>query len=614
MEHQLLLLIVLVAAAGISGQWIAWLSRIPAIVVLLAIGYLLGPVAGVLHPEEQFGALLEPAVSIAVSIIVLEGGLTLNFAELRTAGQGIWRLVAIGFPLVWALGATAAHFLVGLSWPIAVLVGAMLVITGPTVIQPLLREAKLHRRTAAFLKWEGVINDVLGALATVLTLEFVILAGAGQDAEVTAPGIAGGLVLGLLVGGVLGIASAYSLRFLFGRGLAPEFLKPPLVLGVAILIYGISDWVQPESGLLAVGLFGVGLANMGLPEIEELKRFKESLSVFLVSGLFIVVTANLEPDTFLGISWGGVLFIVLAILFIRPTAMMVATIGSDLNWRERLFVGLVAPRGIVVAALASLAGTWLAGSRYEGAGLIVPLVFSIIIATIVLYGFIIGPLARRLNLVTVERPGVIIVGCNPVTKALAQTLRSAEIPVLISDSSAVALDWAEDLGVTVHSGHILAPSDDDAEDLKDFEYLVAATHNDAFNALICQRFTSELSAQNVFQIALQAQHPERVQLNREWRGNILGADHLNLETMERNLEEGWTFRIENGGEAGNKDEKLDGRDTNARLPIALLKENDDIVFASPETDLSGRAPGRLIVFAAPAADAPPAPKSATVSA
>ncbi len=602
MEHHLLTLIVLVATAGIASQWVAWRLGLPAIVVLLTVGFLLGPATGVLQPQENFGALLRPAISAAVAIIVLEGGLSLNFAEIRSAGQGILRMILIGVPLGWLLGAAAAHYVGGLSWSIAILLGAMLVITGPTVIQPLLRQAKLARRPAAFLKWEGVLNDAIGAVLAVLVLEFLLALAQREDVETTALSALANLALGFVTGSGLGLAAAFLTRLLFLRPYAPEFLKAPIVLAAALLIYALAHSVQPESGLIAVAVFGVGLANMNLPEIEELRRFKESLTVFLVSGLFIVVTANLPQTVFDRLGWRHLAFVGAVLLVVRPAAMWLATTATDMSWRERLFVAFIAPRGIVVAALAGLATAQLAGPDYPDAVLVLPLVFAIIGATVVLHGLLMRPLAQALGLAAPQRPGLMVVGCNPWTAALARALTSLGTPVLISDRSPEALRIAQDEGLTTHSGHILAPTDDEPEALKDIEFLLAATPNTAFNALVCVRFAPNLGQQHVYQTAV-AEPTGALVVDRKWRGKVLIDGDMPLERLLERHAQGWRFAVEDLDHDGSG-KKAFRTDPDRRLPVALVQSDGALLFASPDTELPLRVGGKLVVFRAP--DAGPA--------
>lgn len=281
MDNAVLLLIVGVAVAGVCGQWIGWRLKLPAIIPLLVIGALLGPVAGFVPPSQVLGQIMHPAVGMAVAIIVFEGGLNLNLRELKLAGSGVLRLVAVALPLNWLFGALTAHFAAGLSWPVAILTGSILVVTGPTVIMPLLRQARLEPRSAAFLKWEAIVNDPIGATLTLLILSY--LATAARIGETGAAfEVAWRTVLGGGLAGVLGLAVPFGIRWLFRRDMAPEYLKVPILLSGALGVYAAGEAIQPETGLIGATLFGVILANIDVTGLQELRRFKESLTIFLV--------------------------------------------------------------------------------------------------------------------------------------------------------------------------------------------------------------------------------------------------------------------------------------------------------------------------------------------
>jgi len=523
MEDTILLLVVGVAVAGVFGQWLGWKLRLPAIIPLLAIGAIAGPVAGIVKPSVALGEVMRPAIGMAVAIIVFEGGLNLNLRELRSAGSGVLRLVGVALPLNWALGALATHFVAGLSWPVAVLVGAILVVTGPTVIMPLLRQAKLEPRPASFLKWEAIVNDPIGATVTLLVLSFLTLSATMSTGDAILH-LAWRTLVGGGIAAALGLIVPFGIRTLFRRDLAPEYLKTPILLAGALGVYAAGEAIQPETGLVGATLFGVVLANIDVTGLQELRRFKEALTVFLVSGLFILLTANIERQTILMLSW-PIAATTLAILFVaRPLAIGLATIGAKVSWRERLLVGWIGPRGVVAAAIAGVAGERLANAGYPDARLVLPLVFAVIASTVVLHGLTLAPLARRLGLASGGRSGLLIVGASAFTVALGEALRGAGVPVLMLDRSAVALKAARLAGLQTMRVEVLSVLGEEVVDLRDYEHLLAATPDDAYNALVCTRFASEFGRERVFQIAPD-ESSGRNAASREWRGKIaIGAD------------------------------------------------------------------------------------------
>lgn len=524
MEDQILILVVGVAVAGVFGQWLGWRLKIPAIIPLLLIGALLGPIGGVVKPSAMLGEVMRPAIGMAVAIIVFEGGLNLNLRELRSAGSGVLRLVGVALPINWLFGTLAAHGLAGLSWPVAILVGAILVVTGPTVIMPLLRQAKLEPRSAAFLKWEAIVNDPIGATLTLLVLSYLALATKMSGTEAILH-LAWHTALGAALAAALGLSLPFGIRTLFRRDMAPEYLKTPILLGGALAVYAAGEAIQPETGLVGATLFGVVLANIDVTGLQELKRFKESLTVFLVSGLFILLTANIDRQTVEMVSW-PITLATLAILFVaRPLAITLATLGAKISWKERLLVGWIGPRGVVAAAIAGVAGDRLAAAGYSDAKLVLPLVFAVIASTVLLHGLSLAPMARWLGLASGGRGGLLIVGATLWSIALADALRNAGMPVIIVDRSAEALRAARDAGLQTLRMEVLSTLGEEIIDLQEFEHLLAATSDDAYNALVCTRFGSELGRERVYQIAPD-ESGERHATSREWRGKIAVAQDL----------------------------------------------------------------------------------------
>ncbi|MFB6259613.1 MAG: cation:proton antiporter, partial [Thiohalorhabdaceae bacterium] len=292
MEHHLELAVTLVVAIGLAAQWLAWRFHLPAIVLLTAAGLALGPGLGWVDPSHDFGNLLRPLVGLAVGMILFEGGFSLHWHEVRHTGRAILRLITLGVILAWGLGAAAAHWIAGLAWPVAAVLGAILVITGPTVIGPLLRQARLQARPASFLKWEGIINDPVGALLAILAFEYLIHSGPGSAIWE----VVGGLLLAVGVAAALGGGGGYLLGRGFERGVVPEFLKAPILVAAILLVYALANRVQAEAGLLATTAMGLIMGNLGLASSLELRRFKEPIVVILISVLFVVLAADLETD------------------------------------------------------------------------------------------------------------------------------------------------------------------------------------------------------------------------------------------------------------------------------------------------------------------------------
>ncbi|RME19732.1 MAG: hypothetical protein D6800_13910, partial [Candidatus Zixiibacteriota bacterium] len=332
---------------------------------------------GALHPDDIFGDLLFPLVSLSVAVILFEGGLNLQLKELRTTGRSVLQLVTVGVMVTWVLTALIVHLLVGLSWSVAVLLGAVLVVSGPTVIIPLLRQIRPTGQVASVLKWEGIVNDPVGAILAVLIFE-VILYGQGNGVGIIIKGALRALIPGILIG----VAGAGAIVVLLKRYIVPDFLQNPAALMMVVLVYTGANAFQDEAGLLAVTVMGIALANQQYVSIKHITEFKENLRVLIISSLFIILSARLPvSETGLGdvASW---LLVGLLILVVRPAAVFVSTIGAGLRWRERLLLAWMAPRGIVAAAVVSVFAIRLAQSGHGGYEAMVPITFQVIIGTV----------------------------------------------------------------------------------------------------------------------------------------------------------------------------------------------------------------------------------------
>ena len=540
MEQGVAVAVICIAVGGIAAQWLAWRLKLPAIVLLFAAGLVMGPGLQVLTPSHSFPAL-RPVVGLAVAIIVFEGGLALDFRELRAAGEGVLRLTALALPICWGLGALAAHWVAGMAWGPALLFGAITVVTGPTVVLPLLRHVRLKRRAASFLKWEAIVNDPIGAILAALVLEVLVSGASG--------GLAVQLLGGLALAVGLGVGAGFLVRLLFVRDQAPEVLKTPIILALALGVNAVANLVMPDVGLVAATVFGVTLANLHVPGTGELRRFKEALVVLLVSALFITLTADLDRATLARLSWPLAGLTVAMLVVVRPLTILVATARSGLTVAERLLTGWIAPRGIVAAAVAGVAGLRLQEAGYAGAGEVMPAVFALIAATMVLHGFTLGPLARRLGLRLGDAPGLAIVGASGWSIDLARALHEAGVPVLLIDTFPGALDPARELDLPILQAELLSERGEEQLSGRPVDYLLAATPDEMYNGLVCMRVMPELGRQRVFQLAPAGRKVDHYRgVDRDVRGRVLGRPPLDYDTLEARFAAGWRFTVGAPGE------------------------------------------------------------------
>lgn len=589
--NDLLFQIALIGVAGIGAQWLAWSLRIPAIALLLAAGFLLGPVFGVLNPAAIFGEVYKPAIALAVAIILFEGGLTLNFAEIKETSRAVRRIILIGGPLVWLFSTLAAHFAAGLSWPTSVVLGAILVITGPTVIMPLLRQAQLRRRPASLLRWEAIVNDPIGALYAVIAFEiFLVTSG-----EHGAWGLAGTAAAAFGFATLGGYAFARGLAYVFLRGWVAEYLKAPVLFAAVLFAFALSDMILEEAGLLTVTVMGITLANTRLSSLTEMRRFKETVTVLLVSGLFVMLTASLTLDQLFSLEWGAIVFALIVLFVARPVAIFLATIGVGLDWKERLLVAWIAPRGIVAVAVAGLFGTALAQNGVPDGAQLTAISFLIVAATIVLHGFSLGPLASWLGLKTAARPGVMFVGGSAWTIAFAEKLKELDTPVMIADDNWNRIKDARLKDIPVHYGQILSEEAHHSVEFNRFSHLIAASDNDAYNSLVCTEFAPEMGRNNVFQVGKLREGTERKTLNFTIGGQSLFEPPRDYGELRRAIWHGHTFTSTLLTEKFDFNRFLESRPSETTV-IMWIDEDGDIVMPGYGQDADPEPGSRVISF------------------
>jgi NhaP-type Na+/H+ or K+/H+ antiporter len=516
-EH-ILINLASIVVLGIAAQWLAWRLRIPSILLLLTFGIVAGPVTGFLHPEELFGDLLLPIVSLSVAVILYEGGLSLKLRELRGVGRVFILLISVGAIVTWLFSTVAAHLLLGFDWPLSALLGSILVVTGPTVIGPLLRHLRLSGQAGTILKWEGIVIDPLGA-----TLSVLVFAAVRADAVNAASAqVVGDLLRTVLIGGGLGAAGAVVLILPLARYWVPDTLQNALSLTAVVGIFALARCLQDGAGLLAVTVMGIALANQKWVVIKHVIEFKENLAVLLVSGLFIVLAAHLKAEELRGLDFRYGLFLAVLVFLARPASVLLATLRSKLTWRERLFLCWMAPRGIVAASVSAVFALKMAAINVPQAHRLVPVTFFVIVGTVALYGLTAPPLARRLGLAYHNPQGILFVGAHPLACALAKALQSEGCRVLMVDSNWTALSAARLAGLPTYYGSVLADEALHDIDFSELGRLVAVTSNHEVNSLACLRFIEVFGRREVYQLPFETDTLARREVvSRDLRGRLL---------------------------------------------------------------------------------------------
>lgn len=496
---------------GIIAQWVAWRFKIPAILPLILIGLFVGPVSTFfshdgtkwLEPiwnnkEGLFpGESLFYFVSLAISIILFEGGLTLKLKEVRTVGPVISKLITLGAIVTFFGAGVAAHYIFDLNWAISFLFSSLIIVTGPTVITPILRNIPLKKDVSAILKWEGILIDPIGALVAVLIFEFIVV---GEKSIYTQTAlIEFGKVI--LFGSTFGFTFAHALSYAIKKHFIPHYLLNVFSLAAVLGVFVLSDIFAHESGLLAVVVMGMVLGNINLPNIKELLYFKESLSVLLISILFILLSANINIADLEAIyTWKTAVLFAVVVFLVRPIGVFLSTLNSNLKLNEKIFISWVGPRGIVAAGIASLFGLKLVNNGEPGAELITPLVFMIVLGTVLLNATTARPMAKILKVFLSKSEGILIIGASKLPRIIAQYLDKNNRHVVLVDSNATNVKKANDLGLEAIREDIYAEDLEDNIELNDMGYLLALTGNSEINQFAIEKFKKQFGESGNFRL------------------------------------------------------------------------------------------------------------------
>ncbi|SFA62504.1 cation:proton antiporter [Metapseudomonas otitidis] len=574
-ETRILLALGGIGLAALCSQWLAWRLRLPAILFLLLSGILAGPVLGVLDPGALFGPLLFPLTSLAVALILFEGSLTLHLSEWREIGSVVRRMVTLGALATWVVIAVATHLLLGFSWELAVLFGSLTLVTGPTVIVPMLRVVRPRASVANILRWEGIVIDPIGALAAVVTFSFIVSRDQGgwSQSLATFAGVIGcGTLLGVLGGWALGVV----LR----RHWLPEYLHNLAALAAVLGVFIASNLLVHESGLLAVTLMGMWLANMRGVDVKPILHFKENLSVLLISGLFILLAARLDLKALLALGPATLALLAVIQFIARPLNIGLSTLGSTLSWRERALLAWIAPRGIVAAAVSAIFALRLQEHGDPNAQLLVPLTFLVIIGTVVLQSATARPLARLLGVAEPAPAGFLIIGANPVARALGKALNQLGSRVLLTDSSWENIRAARMDGLPTYFGNPTSQHADAHLDLVGLGHLLALSPSSEMNALACMRFRHDFAEPRRFTLpsGADSRRSDKHRSSEQVRGRELGLPALTYPQFASRLGRGAEIRITTLTEAfdwaayqafhGNHATLLLARDTRGWVHIA----------------------------------------------
>lgn len=491
-----------IAVCSVIAQWLAWAFKVPAILFLLLIGLALGPFSGTLDPDALLGDLLFPVVSLSVAVILFEGSLTLHFKELKGIGKVVRNLCSIGMLATFAVIATTAIFVLELNWQVAAVLGAVLVVTGPTVIAPMLNAMRPDKDIDRILRWEGIVIDPIGALFAVLVFEAVSLVGGEGIFSHTL----WALVSTLGVGISIGVASGYLTTYLIRKEWLPFELHKFAILALVLFSFTLSNHLSHESGLLAVTIFGIWLANQDDLEIDSVLEFKEDLSMILISSLFILLAARLKLEDLMLLDTDVFIFLAVVLFIARPLSIFLSTFNTDLPIKSRILLSWIAPRGIVAAAVGSVFALSMTKSQIADADKMVPLIFTVIIVTVVLQSLTATPFARLLGVRQPKPNTLLIIGANHVARAVAKGLKDQNIDVYLSDPAWENCKMARMDGLPCYYGN---PQSEHAErylPLTSLKSVLALSPNRHHNALGVQYFSHLLGDQCVYSLKSSTNH------------------------------------------------------------------------------------------------------------
>lgn len=592
MSEHLLVGLAAIIVLGIGAQWLAWRISLPAILLLLIFGFIAGPVTGLINPNQLFGNLLLPLVSVTVAIILFEGGLTLKFSEVREVTAVIRNLVTVGVLVSWVLTSLASYLIFGLGLQISILLGAVLVVTGPTVIIPLLRHVRPSGRVGSILKWEGIIIDPIGAVLAVLVFEVIISVGL----EKATTQVVVSIFKTLVIGTVLGLAGAKLVIVILKRHWVPDFLQNPVSLMIVVFVFVCSNVVQVESGLLSVTLMGIALANQKWVSLKHIVEFKENLRVLFISSLFIILASRLTIDELSYVlNFKGFIFLVLMILVVRPLSIFISTYFTDLNLKEKLFLSWMAPRGIVAAAVASVFALRLAEAGYEQAERIIDITFLVITGTVAIYGLTAFKVARRLGLAKPNPQGLLIVGAHIWARSIAKFLHENGFQVSLVDSNWANVSAARQEGLQAYYENILLEDISEDIELDGIGKLIALTRNDEVNSLAALHFIEDFGRSQVYQLPKLSKFSARSEesIPQHLRGRLLFGAEATFSYLDSKFASGASLKKTPLTDEFNYDsfQSLYGEKA---LPLFIIKESGELVVLALD-NMPTPLPGQYLI-------------------
>ncbi|MCB0669593.1 MAG: sodium:proton antiporter [Saprospiraceae bacterium] len=590
---------------GIGAQWLSWKMKVPAILPLILLGLVVGPLSTlwsidgekwiepIYDQDSQLGIFPESYffyfVSLSIGVILFEGGLTLKRKEIRNLGPVILRLVILGSFVTFIGAAVSAYFILGLSYSISLLFGALIIVTGPTVIAPILQNVSLNRNIATTLKWESIIIDPIGALVAVLVFEFIL---SNRGALAFTPVALLGFIKVVLTGFIIGISVGYLLYYLIKRNLIPKYLLNVFTLATVLGVFVLSDLFAKESGLLSVVVMGTLLGNLDMPKLKDILDFKESLSVLLISILFIVLAAHIDlEDLYLLNDWRSWMLLAVVILIIRPLGVMLSTRGGELSLKEKLFMSLIGPRGIVAAGIASLFGLRLVDEGVAGAEYITPEVFMVVLGTVLLAAVGARPLGQLFGVLEKRNDGILIIGADRASRLLGAFFKDQGRRVVMVDMNTTYLRKAAEEEIEVHQADIYQADLNELFDIDNMEYLFAMTGSGDVNRYACNTYQTFFKRENTFVVLQSAADRYAKEKNIQMLAPF--DDHIDLLEVARDHPQIHLLNFVGKEEMQQKVNQM--RPDNASIPMCIWTPEGEILpLTNPDLEIVDYGEGSII--------------------
>ncbi|MEO6627904.1 MAG: sodium:proton antiporter [Aquihabitans sp.] len=491
MHDDITTVIAVVIFVGVGAQWVAARFSVPSVLVLLPAGILVGPVLHLVEPREVFGEALFPIVAVAVGIVLFEGGTSLQLREVSSVRRPVAGLVTVGVAVTWAVGGVGATVLLDIPADVGFLLAAVLVVSGPTVILPLLDTVRLREPVAPILRWECIVIDPIGAVLAVAVFEAIKESGDGVNPFIV-------LLSSASVGVLTGLVGGFGLAWLLGHHAIPDRLHSPVTFATVITCFVLANQLSVEAGLFATTVLGVVLVNQRLTPVGHIASFGEDVGVLLLGSLFVILGATVDFDAMADVLLPSLLLLIV-LLLIRPAAVWLSTIGAGLRRNELLDLSLIAPRGVIAASVSALFGISLASDGVPGAQSLAPAAFIVVIGSVLFASIIARPASKWLRVATETPRGVLFVGDEDWLIDVAAELASHEVPVLVMPVGSEG-SRATELGLLTFQGEADGEDLADSIDALGISQAIVAVDTRATESLLVERVSEVLGRRQVFRV------------------------------------------------------------------------------------------------------------------